>query len=72
MYRRIKEENDKAIRCGICGAVIGRGEPYIIAEEEYICRDCSRELELWQVLELLEIPEVIDLFAERGKTAKVG
>lgn len=72
MFDRMRRESEDAVRCGICGERVGQGEPYIIAENEYICRNCSENLEIWQVLELLELSEIIDLFEERGRTGRAG
>ena len=35
-------------------------------ERDCICRECAEKLELWQVMELLEVGRVMELFEERG------
>ena len=66
MSKRLRTEGAGALLCTSCGRKLERGEQYISADRDCICRNCAEKLELWQVMELLEVGRVMELFEERG------
>lgn len=70
MFERLNEENDRRVCCCLCGRLIPEGEKYILAEHEAICGECADRLEVWQVLEMLELNSIVELFDEKGKARR--
>ena len=63
-------QSEAPVGCSVCGKILKEGERYVENNGTVVCACCTEELDLCDILEFLELPDVLSLFVTRTDLVK--
>ena len=70
MNNNLNWQDARPTGCSVCGKILKEGEMYVENNGTVVCAACTEELDLCDILELLEVPDVLTLFLKRTDCVK--
>ena len=58
------------VGCSVCGKVMREGDVYVENEGFLVCVDCTENMDLCDILELLDLPDVLTLLRRSSDCVK--